>query len=399
MPQILPMVSDYFVFGGSHEKCSISWSLIWCEFGVCGRIWVFSDARIRGRANFAGSHTVPPAAATEFERQYLRFEGVVGVDLIFDDFTLSPRVTSHGYNTAIASPAPEKDNELAWTLDATFGNWTVALGDVQGRPLPLPSGLQMHTVIESRAIHAIWANRHDGQVENFAPISGYYDNTRQSSSGKLAVAHDEANWFVRGIYDLGVLEDYDEVADVNVARQYLRLEGGYSGSAETFDYQLGAAVWSQDSYENSSGRIVDPALLTKAGRWGDGAVGFEIGGAADFGDLDVGLSATVIRGPYSNSIAQSGPDDIRAAAHLTGSYQFNDDWSVAGALSTYTWELSAGGPNTVTGALVQLGVEWEPIDNFSVGLGYVFGSSTGVNAGGSVTSTMGVPTIGAQFAF
>jgi hypothetical protein len=359
----------------------------------------FSDASIHARTHVGGT-LERLGVETDYKRSYLRFEGVVGFDVKYNNFTISPRVASHGYNTAITSDAPEKENELLPYIDVSFNQWTFSFGDVQGRPLPVPEGIQQHTTIEARPIYAINGNRHDGQVENFAPISGYYDNSRQSSSGKIAVAYDAKTWFARAIYDIGIFEDYDEVSNVDVSREYLRLEAGLEKVVnDSVTLKFGAAFWDQDSYENSSGRIVDPVLGTKAGRWGNGAQGVELGVVADFGKLDIGISATHINGPYSNSIAQSAPNDDRDAYHVTASYKFNDAWSVAGAYSSYTWELSATNVPEVDGQLFQVGVEWKPMKHVAVGVGYVWGDSTGTNPGGVVPSNINSPTLGVQVDF
>jgi hypothetical protein len=360
---------------------------------------LYTDARIHARTvangdlEYAGTYS-------DLGRTYLRFEGVVGFDVKFDTFTISPRIASHGFNTDIAQVGAEKENDLLPYVELSFDRWTLSFGDVQGTPLPIARGIQGHSVIETRPIYAIWGNRHDGQVENFAPISGYHDNSRQSSSGKIAIAYNAPTWFARAIYDTGLLEDYDPVSNVDVSREYFRLEAGLNKTInDNLVLNFGAAFWDQDSYQNASGRIVDPVLGTKAGRWGDGAQGIEFGVAADLGKLGLGFSATHIKGPYTNSIAQTAPDDSRNAYHLTASYQINDAWSVAGAYSKYTWELSASGSPQVDGQLIQVGIEWKPVDHVAIGAGYTWGDGNGANSGGAADSKINSVILGLTVAF
>ena len=336
----------------------------------------------------------------DFERNYLRFEGGIGLDIDFGSFVITPRVTSFGWNSEL-SPGRTENNALLPSIDLATGNWVFSFGDIQGRPLPLADGISGHTVIETRPIYAYYGTRQDTDSENGEPIDGFRDNSRTTSAGKLALAYNGDDWFVRAIIDPGLLQDYDPVADTMVERQYVRLEGGKDFPlANGASLRTGAAVWHQDSYQNTSGNIVDASTGTKSARWGAGATGAELGVVLGFGKFDLGVSATAIRGPYSDGVTSTAPDDIRGAVHLTTSYQISDVWSLAGTYSQTRWELSNGPALGVqTGRLLQVGAEVQVSDRVSVGFGYVWSDSSGWSGGAHPAAKLSYPVLGVGISF
>ena len=356
-------------------------------------------AQIELRLSLGGA-LLQMGSPTTFERAYLRFDGEAGVDLKFDNFTISPRVASYGWNSELGV-GRERSNELLPYIDLSFGNWIVSAGDVQGRPLPLPEKIATHTVIETRPIYAYYADRQDIDAENAAPIDGFRDNSLTSSGGKLALAYAQDNWFLRGIVDPGIVKDLDLLTGIYVAREYYRLETGAEFTlASGTSLRAGAAIWHQDSYQNTNGRIVDTNTGSKSVRWGNGAIGTEFGIAADMGKFDVGLTITAIQGPYSDAVVSTAPDDMRSAAHLISSYQINEKLSVAGTYSQTLWELT-NNPSLglQTGRLLQVGAEYKINEKIAVGLGYVWSDSSGWSGGAAPKATLSYPVLGVSIAF